>query len=305
MKKRIYFPLALAAVALLATGCTAEDPDNGLDISEVIIPDDAVVVPDPTPENPMEHNLLRSYRLGEREFIFDYTATHKPLNVTCYNSSYMQNERQTKFLYIGAQNYPTSMEWSFETWSDRDNGNFRVTEAALQNMEFNGDGLLVSAIYSSQYTDYTSFNPGATTQGAQANVKFDYDTDKHLVKITVNDQIYEQKWADGDLVEIHSPYAPFGRSTITYSAIENRYGQWDPTLPFMGYLQAFGWFGTCPKHFPKAINTAFNPENGQEGDNKDYTLDYYLNYDGLMTQSMWKYSLNESFGVDYDFNYFE
>ena len=87
-----------------------------------------------------------------------------------------------------------------------------------------------------------------------------------------------------------------------YGEIVNRYGQWDPTLPFMGFLQAFGWFGKAPEHFPVGINTCFNPALAESGETpSNYGLDYCLDYRGVITQSKWVFGVGNEMYVDYQY----
>ncbi|MDE7342704.1 MAG: hypothetical protein K2N19_01640 [Muribaculaceae bacterium] len=293
MKKKFYLPLGLAALALLGTGCTAEDPANGLDINQTIYVDHN----GGSTENPLTRYRISSYDFNGGQYRFDYRPSGAPVEVAKGGNT----NTIFRIEYAANMDYPSAVEWSTETYVYEDEVYRTVANHKIENLEFEG-GLLKSLIYSGNIVSYEY--KGEVIEGVpypSHDVKFEYDGAGHLVKILVDDKAYEQKWdAAGDLTEINSPW--FGTSMLEYSEVGNRYGQWDPTLPFMGFFQAFGWFGTAPVHFPKTISTkalSDDPDasSGSRAAAEVFTLDYYLDYNGLMEQVAWARSTNNGMSV--------
>lgn len=306
MKKRFYMPLALAAIAVMAGGCTASDPDNPKDISEAITDggDDDGNGNGSTTKNPLEDVILTGYSSnGSCSFNYDAFEQLVEANLDFYRSDRPNKVVNVKFGYGTGMSLPIAMTWEYNDYLMNQTVEYRHVFSSLDEITFDADKCFVSAKYATEYVDYDYSGNGLNKPEAvrtYADVKCEYDSDKHLVKITVGDKSYEQKWENGDLIEINSPY--YGKSTIMYGEIVNRYGQWDPTLPFMGFLQAFGWFGKAPEHFPVGINTCFNPALAESGETpSNYGLDYCLDYRGVITQSKWIFGVGNEMYVDYQY----
>lgn len=300
MKKKFYLPLGMAALALLGTGCTAEDPANGLDINQTIYADGDGGSSGST-ENPMTRYRISSYNFGPNRFEFDYTTSGIP--VKCVQGRWTGSNFEAKYDFeygMGAE-YPTAVAWEsneYPVWFQQEEC-VMVENHKIENLEFEG-GLLKSLIYSGKrviskyYGGYIDEVVSDETLPAH-NVKFEYDEAKHLVKIVVDNDAYDMIWnAAGDLVEVNSPY--YGPSTIEYTNVENRYGQWDPTLPVMGFFQTYGWFGVAPTHFPSKIQTYVLLNTDRSGSRAEtaswYDLDYRIDYQGLIETVKWSESLN-------------
>lgn len=300
MKKSIYLPLGIAVLVLLGTGCTAEDPANGLDINQTIFADGDGSSSGST-ENPMTRYKISSYNFGSASYNFDYTTSGSPIGCEVADRDNYSYAAVYDFDYIAGSDYPSSVSWEYGkiyrvNWEE-----YTIyTEEKIENLQFEG-GLLKSLIYSGIKITYKDSD--GTVEDKETlpghNVQFEYDDADHLVKILVDDTPYTMTWdAAGNLTEINSPY--FGSSKIEYTDITNRYGQWDPTLPMMGFFQTYGWFGTAPAHFPSKIQTASSlfDENSGSGSRSRagtvawYDLDYSLNYEGLIDNVKWSQSLN-------------
>lgn len=297
MKKSIYLPLGMAVLALLGTGCTAEDPANGLDIDQAIYEGDEGS--SGSTVNPLTQYRISLYDFNNTQYKFEYRSSGTPVQVSKsgYNNSYGQQDTIFRIEYAANMDYPSAVEWSTETYVYKEEVYRTVANHKIENLEFEG-GLLKSLIYSGNIVSY-EYND-EVIEGVpypSHDVKFEYDGAGHLVKILVDDTVYEQKWdAAGDLTEINSPW--FGTSTLEYTNVVNRYGQWDPTLPFMGFFQIFGWFGTAPTHFPKTISTTAlsgdaDTSSGNRAAAEVYTLNYEINYQGLMEQVVWERSMSD------------
>lgn len=309
MKKKFYLPLGMAALALLGTGCTAEDPANGLDIDQTIFADGDGSSSGST-ENPLTQYRINAYQFGLNGYGFDYSTSGAPIRCVIQAYSDYTYEAIFNFDYIGDSNYPSSVSWTSGkryrvNWEDYTT----YTEEKIENLQFEG-GLLKSLIYSGVKT--TCKDSDETVEDQETlpghNVRFEYDDADHLVKILVDDTPYTMTWdAAGNLTEVNSPY--FGTSKIEYTDVANRYGQWDPTLPVMGFFQTYGWFGTAPAHFPSKIQTASSlfDENSGSGSRSRagtvawYNLDYRINYEGLIETVKWSQSLNNYKNVDINY----
>lgn len=311
MKKKFYLPLGMAALALLGTGCTAEDPANGLDIDQTIFAD-GDGGSSGTTENPLNRHRIRSYNLGYNSFELDYTTSGSPLR--CKQSRWNNSNFEAKydFEYAMGAEYPTAVAWEsieYPIWFNQEEC-YVVENHKIENLEFEG-GLLKSLIYSgkrviSQYYDGYGGEVMHDEILPAHNVKFEYDGAKHLVKIVVDNVAYDMTWnAAGDLVEVNSPY--YGSSTIEYTNVVNRNGQWDPTLPVMGFFQTFGWFGVAPTHFPSKIQTNvllnINGSDGRSETASWYGLDYRVDYQGLIETVKWSVSLNNYTEANISYQY--
>ncbi|MDE5956892.1 MAG: hypothetical protein K2G78_01105 [Muribaculaceae bacterium] len=313
MKKKFYLPLGLAALALLGTGCTAEDPANGLDINQTIFADGEGGSSGST-ENPLTRYRISSYYFGYNRFEFDYTTSGIP--VKCmqnrWSESNLDFEAKYDFEYGNGADYPTAVAWESTEcpiWFNQERCGV-IANHKIENLEFEG-GLLKSLIYSGKQV-IVKVNGGEVVSDNMPlpahNVKFEYDGAKHLVKIVVDSDVYDMKWnAAGDLVEVNSPY--YGPSTIEYTNVENRYGQWDPTLPVMGFFQTYGWFGVAPTHFPSKIKTCVllntNGSGGRAETASWYDLDYSIDYHGLIETVKWSESLNNYTEARIDYQYLQ
>ncbi|MDE5901840.1 MAG: hypothetical protein K2H21_01345 [Muribaculaceae bacterium] len=303
MKRLLHLTFGMAALLTLGTACTAEDPANGLDIDQVIYDGDADSGNSGPTTNPLDTKLLSGYSFNNDNYQFEYSINGQPASAVKESYYNYWNTTRFDFGYDTPDNV-TSVSWAETVYNPGiEHVESSVTAVSLDNLQFE-DGLLKSLIYSAQRTDnmesYYDKNGhyvSATTQTTTLpgyTVTFEYNG-RNLVKINVGGTEYVQKWVDGDLVEINSPY--FGTSTIEYSDVENRFGQWDPTLPFMGFFQSFGWFGDAPLHFPNTITTsALN--TGSSRQTIACALDYYITYSGLIERVRWSTSLSNYIEAD-------
>lgn len=286
MKKFIYIPAtAMAALALITGGCTASDPDNGLEIDQVITDEDNDDSDSNTPtENPKDTYHLTSYRQASKEYRIAYEpVSWLPLSVSVYDSDNSNKE----FTFTHENQTVTEIIWNSTEYAYEEMENLTlVKEGKLSNLQFE-DGLLKGCSYSETVTTYNSINDITDIKTEAYTIAFYYDPEKHLTRIIANNQVFDQTWDDnGDLITINSP--KYGKSNIQYSTVENRWLQWEPTLPFMGFFQTFGWFGTAPKHFPSSI--AMTEGTLLDTEYTSAALDYYIDYNGTITQTSWKFS---------------
>lgn len=308
MKRILHLTFGMAALMTLGTACTAEDPSNGLDIDQTIYEGNGNS--DNPTVNPLDLKVMSGYGYNNGFCDISFDVSGNPFEAEV--SRYYQSISRFQFKYL-ADNVVSSVKWIQYYESNRRSENIENIEIhnSMDNLSFE-DGLLRSLIYSGEekitYSSYYDNNTGEYVDSRVEtkalpghNVEFDYDGRK-LVKITVDGAEYVQKWSNGDLVEINSPF--YGVSTLEYSSVENRYGQWDPTMPLMGFFQTLGWFGDAPAHFPNSINTsAFKDDDGLSGTARSYGLDYYINYEGLIEMVRVSETLDNS--VDYNLKYVE
>lgn len=297
MKKSIYLPLGMAVLALLGTGCTAEDPANGLDIDQTIFADGDGSSSGST-ENPLKRYRISWYEYQNIGYNFDYTTSGAPISCEWSNYNSYGSDANYSFEYGYSSEYPSAVAWATSTRIENTYQDCIInTKQKIENLQFEG-GLLKSLSYWGEKVTENRYDGTVKTESLPGgDVRFEYDEADHLVKIIVDDNIYDMVWdAVGNLTEVNSPY--FGTSTIEYTDITNRYGQWDPTLPVMGFFQTFGWFGKAPSHFPSKIMTSASLFEGIGGDyvrgseDRWYDLDYRINYEGLIETVKWSESLN-------------
>lgn len=303
MKRLLHLTFGMAALLTLGTACTAEDPANGLDIDQVIYAGDYNPSDPGGSNNPLNHYIMSEYSFNDRSCGISFNVNGDPIEAsTSFRDSYYNDRTsQFRFEYL-TDDVVSSVKWSDITdmYYDEQIEKIEIRHR-MDNLSFE-DGLLKSLIYSGEkktyYRQYWDSNISdyvdarvETETLAGHDVKFDYDG-RNLVKITVDGAEYVQKWSNGDLVEINSPY--YGVSTLEYGTVENRYRQWDPTMPLMGFFQTLGWFGDAPLHFPKSIRTsALDVNNGNRATVSNCGLDYYINYDGLIETVRWSVTLND------------
>lgn len=299
MKKFFYFSFAMAFLTLAS--CSAPEPGNGLPIDQPIYEgDNQEEKPNPLPNYRLSAIFGDNYSGTTVNSSISYRVSDTPETITIQrvNESAEDYLRQTisrtlKFGYTLEGNLPESIAiTSTKTIEGSEFSNPLTSVINVTDMQFSEAGLLQSLNY--------------TEDGAELvhTVSLGYDDDNHLILITVDEtEEFIQEWnADGDLTRISSPF--YGESVLTYSTVENKYGQWDPELPLFGVLQQFGWIGKAPAHFPGTINTAA-PVYGNPGGTspKLYALDYYvsLNYYGLFNKVKASSGLEDSFTLELNF----
>lgn len=296
--------LAIASVTAVAfSSCTASDPDNGLDIN---VPADEIFEPD-APENPLNTYYLKGIESGhsnaeiaempysvETEYLLGTTLPHS-MNVFYPNNLTDENHIRYSysFEYESDSEYPAQISI---TRSDSGTTSFYnptyipVEESRMYDIVFK-DGVIESC----KYGVTSALSGGVMIPVVDAHtVSFTYK-EGYLTEIRYDDKIFTQEWnAEGDLVRISSPV--YGNSSVEYSTVINRYGQWDPTFPFMGQMQVFGWFGKTSVHFPRIIRNTDN-----EGNPHTYQYDYNISGNsGLFTNSK---ITTQSGSVVYNYSY--
>ncbi len=290
---------AMAALALLAGGCTASDPDNALDINQAITDnndnDDDSDAKDPTGEY-----HLTSYRIGNCGYSLSYDPiSWLPISATAQSEDSYGNPTTTNYTFTVIDNQVTEVRWNTKEEIYQEDYHYNTSETVLSDLQFE-DGLLKGCSYTSTAIKYDHSGAVLSQDNTSYTVAFTYDSEKHLTRIVANNQVFDQTWNEnGDLISINSPM--YGKSTVNYTTVENRWLQWEPTLPFMGFFQTFGWFGKAPKHFPSSISKS-DGSLLPDQDFKSASLDYYIDYDGTIQQARWTYTSAFYYDVNFGYN---
>lgn len=307
MKKLFNLLSSIGAGMILVTSCSAPEPEGGLPIDETVFTesngDEA--------QNPLENLRLSGYSSTSYSYNFNnsfsasYRTSGEPNNVQYYKQIYNNDIHATcevniSFSYSGLTSYPVGMTIvRTENRSDNDNSIYYQENIGITDMVFE-NGLLMGFNYeSSLSTDDTTENETKTFH----EVSISYDNDR-LTVFNIDGQEYVQTWNDaGDLEEINSPY--YGYSRVTYSTVPNVYGQWDPELPLVGFMQSFGWFGKAPAHYPKIISTSAPVYGNYTGTNQEMAVDYYISWEGFFDKIKSSAGSNsEQFMIDLEYSRF-
>lgn len=278
MKKIFYVSALAVALTVVTTGCSAPEPDNGLDINEPM-------VTDPSGSNEQDNPFTSRYLSS----ISGYNQSYD-LNVENVVGSKLPGRVSVVKYYNGYNRVEETFSINYgENFTDYP---VEITISTVENSEYTSttmvskvydivfeDGLLKNCKYSVESIDGNT--PGELL-GVERNISFAYNEAGRLKVIEVDEETFEQVWDEqGDLIKINSPF--YGETALEYTGIRNLYGQWDPQLPFMGPLQIFGWFGKTSAHFPRVIKTKARVYGNDVNDSAEtILLNYFIASTGVI-----------------------
>lgn len=284
MKKQIlYLGLALLGAVSL-TACHVDDPD-----ASELKPSDWTTAEEPDeediPQSPYS-SINLTYVQNETNNYFDnlsvgYDYTGKLISnlqwlpmpiylglefVDTYNAPF-RTYSFTNDLNTGR---PTSYTMEFQDMQDYEHG-FPTTKEEYTDVQWNDRNCIVSETRTRTVTYVTNASRVEETTVETSKLTYVYDNDGHIKSYTVETEgeepeTYRFVWDEkGNLTSSDSEF--YGEQEYTYTNVYNVVDIWDPLLPVIGPMQAFGWYGKCPVNYVKTVSGSY-----------DYTVNYELSY---------------------------
>ena len=323
MKKQFeLFGMLLLGLGVLSS-CSAPEPDSPIPADETYLL-----------STNQDDRYISNYDIGEQDsedfanpadflvnswgenynggYSFTYDFSNRVSSISRQSNNYDNQEINYSIDYAAAADQ-TPSEISIKRYV-RDMADISIS-GRLHDIQWDGN-LMTAATYDetlvidrNEYDDYG--NRITETKEATRLVTFSYDRNQQLTMLTVNGVEYPFVWdANGDLKSFESP--EYGNVEIVYYGVKNIKRQWDPSLPIMGPMQLFGWFGKAPAHYveiteqKKPADEYYNLSEVNKSIKRDYLLHgKYNNPDlnGLIYKFRIYYSNVVNDYTEYEVNY--